>query len=107
MYRNKTVAVVVPAFNVQNLIGRVIETMPDFVDQMIVIDDKSTDQTIQIVESYFSHLGQRLTLIKNEINEGVGGAIAKGYKKALEKDFEIAVVMAGDAQMNPDDLPSL
>jgi cellulose synthase/poly-beta-1,6-N-acetylglucosamine synthase-like glycosyltransferase len=48
MYRDKTVCVVVPAYNEEKLIGRVLETMPDYVDKVVVVDDKSTDKTAEI-----------------------------------------------------------
>lgn len=107
MYKGKTVAVVVPAYNEEKLIGRVIETMPDFVDRIIVVDDCSKDQTGQIVASYQERGGHLIELIRHERNKGVGGAIITGYKRAVEHQSDITVVMAGDAQMDPDDLPSL
>lgn len=107
MYRNKTVGVVVPAYNEELLIGRVIETMPDFVDKIIVVDDKSTDSTAQIVEDYRKKQPDRIILIRHEKNQGVGGAIVSGYHYAREHLINISVVMAGDAQMDPEDLPSL
>ncbi|MFH0925184.1 MAG: glycosyltransferase [bacterium] len=50
---------------------------------------------------------QRIVLIQHEINQGVGGAIATGYKWARDNDFNLAVIMDGDGQMNPNDLPAL
>lgn len=50
MYKDQVVAVVVPAFNEDNLIGQVIETMPDFVDHIIVVDDCSQDKTAQVAQ---------------------------------------------------------
>ncbi len=49
----------------------------------------------------------RLLLINHEKNQGVGGGIASGYKWSRDNDIDIAVVMGGDAQMNPEDLPNL
>ncbi len=54
MYNNKTIAVVVPCYNEENQIGMVIETMPEFVDRIIIVNDKSTDKTADIVRSYFN-----------------------------------------------------
>ncbi len=106
MYFEKTVCVVVPAFNEARQIGRVLETMPDIVDRIVVVDDASRDQTVATVESYCL-TNQRLVLIKHASNQGVGGAIASGYKWARDNDMDVAVVMAGDGQMNPDDLSKL
>ena len=107
MYQGRTVAVVVPAYNEGTLVGSVIETMPDFVDRIIVVDDASQDRTADVVSGYLSQVGERLLLIQHETNQGVGGAIATGYKWCRDHEMDVAVVMAGDAQMAPTDLPAL
>ncbi len=107
MYKNKTVAVVVPAYNEEKLIGKVIETMPDFVDHIVVVDDLSQDRTVEIVNNYVLSSNGRVVLIVLDKNSGVGGAIAKGYKWCRDHQIEATAVMAGDAQMDPDDLPAL
>ena len=109
MYRDKSIAVVVPAYNEETLIGRVIETMPDIVDWIIVVDDDSTDQTSAQVEHYRAKQpwGDKLALIRHDKNQGVGGGIATGYKWVRDHKIDVAVVMAGDAQMDPADLPEI
>jgi len=107
MYHDKSVAVVVPAYNEESLIGQVLETMPEFVGKIIVVDDCSRDGTVDVVASFQDRLEDRLVLIKHERNQGVGAAIATGYKWALEHEMDVTVVMAGDAQMDPADLPRL
>lgn len=106
MYKNNSIMVVVPAHNEQGLIGQVIRTMPDFVDAIVVVDDASRDDTSKVVEDLKAG-NDKLHLIRHDINQGVGWAIACGYKWACDNDYDVAVVMAGDAQMNPDDLPAL
>ncbi len=106
MYKNKSVCVVVPAHNESSLIGRVIETMPEFVDKIVIVDDASNDDTVEIIKKYQAQ-NNHIHLIEHEKNQGVGGAIASGYKWALKNDFDVAVVMAGDGQMSPDDLPAI
>jgi len=107
MYRNKTVAVVVPVYNEEKLIGKVIEAIPDFVDKIITVDDKSTDNSVKILESYSHNQKGRFILLINEHNEGVGGAIIKGYKQAIQEGVDIVVKFDGDAQMDPAELPGL
>jgi len=107
MYKGKSVCVVVPAYNEEKLIGRVIETMPDYVDKIVVIDDKSSDGTVEIVRKYAAESGGRVVLIEHQKNQGVGGAIASGYKWARDNRMDATAVMAGDAQMDPADLPAL
>lgn len=107
MYKGKTVGVVVPAYNEEMLIRQVIETMPAFVDKIIVVDDCSRDKTALVVQSYVDSRPGRVVLIRHEANQGVGGAIATGYKWCRDHSMGATVVMAGDAQMDPDDLPAL
>jgi len=106
MYENKTVAVVIPCHNEETQITRVIETMPDFVDSLIVVDDRSSDGTIATVKA-LAATNARVHLIRHEHNEGVGGAIVTGYKHARDEGIDVTVVMAGDAQMDPNDLPAI
>ena len=106
MYKNKSIVVVVPAYNEETQIGRVIETMPEYVDKIVIIDDVSNDNTVNIVENH-SKMNDKIKLIQHEKNQGVGGAIASGYKWARDNDYDVAVVMAGDGQMNPNDLSNI
>jgi glycosyltransferase involved in cell wall biosynthesis len=52
MLHGKTVAVVVPCYNEETQIGMVIESMPDFVDRIVIVNDKSTDKTKEVVLNY-------------------------------------------------------
>jgi glycosyltransferase involved in cell wall biosynthesis len=106
MYRGKTIAVIIPAYNEEKLVGKVIETIPAFVDHIVVVDDASRDQTGEIVKAC-QKKEARLIYIHHEKNEGVGGAIATGYQWVRDHGRDIGVVMAGDAQMDPQDLPKL
>lgn len=107
MYKDKTVCVVVPAYNEGKLISRVIETMPDYVDKVVIVDDKSTDRTAEIVRNFADQSSERIILISHSENQGVGGAIVTGYKWARDNKIDLTAVMAGDAQMDPADLPNL
>ncbi|SVD60560.1 uncharacterized protein METZ01_LOCUS413414, partial [marine metagenome] len=84
----------------------VIETIPDYIDRIVIIDDFSDDNTVQIIESIIKD-SNRIILLKHDINRGVGGSIETGYIWARDNDMDVAVVMAGDGQMDPDDLPKL
>lgn len=104
MYRGVRVAAVVPAYKEEAHIGTVIRTMPDFVDHIVIVDDCSPDDTSGAARAADDG---RVTLIRHEVNQGVGGAIITAHKAALELGSEINVVMAGDAQMDPQYLPQL
>jgi glycosyltransferase involved in cell wall biosynthesis len=109
MFEGRPVIVVVPAYNEEKLIGRVLETMPALVDRVIVVDDASTDATPRILCEAAIRMGQGLRAIRHTSNAGVGGAIVTGYKAALAEagGGALVAVMAGDAQMDPADLPRL
>jgi glycosyltransferase involved in cell wall biosynthesis len=105
MFEGAKIGVVVPCYNESQLISRVLDTMPGFVDHVYVVDDRSKDNTVEIVQNYIARTPDRpISLIVHEVNQGVGGAITTGYRKAAEDQMDIMVVMAGDAQMNPDEL---
>lgn len=107
MYKGKSVAVVVPCYNEEKLISRVIDTMPDFVDYIVCVDDVSRDRTVEVIEGLRKAQPDRVVLIRLPENEGVGGAISAGYRWARDRNIDATAVMAGDAQMDPADLPAL
>ena len=109
MFENRRVAVVVPAYNEEKLIDRVLDTMPVFVDRVIVVNDASTDGTADALAAAQVRMGGRLRVVHHGKNSGVGAAIVTGYRLAIEEaqGNDLVVVMAGDAQMDPADLPRL
>jgi glycosyltransferase involved in cell wall biosynthesis len=107
MYRQLRVGVVIPAFNESRAIGPTVATTPDFVDVAIVVDDASTDDTTARADDARARTSAELHVVRHTENRGVGGAIATGYRRALELGVDVAVVMAGDGQMDPRDLPAL
>lgn len=106
MYRGQTVGVVVPCYNEALQITKVLDTMPEWIDRVIVVDDCSKDQTSAVVRAY-AHNHPRVRLITHERNGGVGKAISTGYIAARDEGLMITAVMAGDGQMDPVDLPGL
>ncbi len=153
MINNKTIAVVIPAYNEEKQIGLVLETIPDYVDRIILVNDCSTDNTEQLARKFSNKLGcfklpgniktkvgndfynkaneiiekwnqeeikyfaptkvihehtnERLVIINLLKNGGVGSAIARGYKWAKDNNIDCTAVMAGDGQMDPDELSSI
>ncbi|MFC1587528.1 glycosyltransferase family 2 protein [Planctomycetota bacterium] len=104
MLQDHRIAVVIPAYNEEHLLTRTLESVPDFVDDIIVVDDASTDRTAQICNEF---VPGRVILLQHLKNGGVGAAILTGYAGSLARKADIAVVMAADAQMSPLDLPAL
>ena len=106
MYKNKSVAVVVTAHNEEKLVVKVLETLPHWVDKVFVVDDCSDDKTAEVVQQYMK-VDSRVDLIQHDKNRGVGGSIQTGYRVCLENNMDVTVIMNGDAQMHPDDLPHI
>jgi glycosyltransferase involved in cell wall biosynthesis len=104
MLEGKRVAVVVPAHDEEKLIGETVRGIPEFVDRVYIVDDRSTDGTVAAVRAIED---PRVALIEHERNLGVGGAILTGYKQARDDRMDVTAVMAADAQMDPDDLETL
>lgn len=96
----------IPAFNEERNISSVINSIPGFVDKIIVVDDKSIDNTTDIVDGLMK-TNDKLVLLKHTINQGCGGAMATGYKWARNIQVDIAVRMDGDGQMDPGDFEAL
>jgi len=100
MYKNKKIGVVVPAHNEERFVATVIGTMPDFVDKIYVVNDASTDRTVEIVTNEAMQ-NIKLVVINRESNGGVGAAILSGHTRAIQDDMDVIAVMAGDGQMDP------
>ena len=104
MLEGKRVAVVVPAHDEQELIVSTLQGIPGFVDLIYVVDDASKDETFERARSFDD---PRVEVIRHEKNRGVGAAIVTGYTRALSDRVDAVAVMAGDNQMDPDELEAL
>jgi glycosyltransferase involved in cell wall biosynthesis len=155
MLHGKKVAVVVPCYNEETQIGMVIESMPAFVDRIVIVNDKSKDRTAEVVLDYiakdtspkveilpfpnkvvpnrYNEADQvvekmnmeeikyytkqeianknpntdRIILINHLENGGVGAGISSGYKWCKDHEIECVAVMAGDGQMDPNELEDI
>ena len=106
MLEDARIVVVIPAFREAPRLGRVLDGVPGFVDDVIVVDDASDDGTRAVAEARAAR-DARITCIIHSINRGVGAAIVTGYRAALAKSgapHDAFAVMAGDGQMDPHDL---
>lgn len=100
---DRTIAVVVPAYNEARLIRGMLAAVPEFVDHVIVVDDASSDGTSEAARGVL----RPIELLEHPTNQGVGAAIATGCKHALALGAEYTAIMAADGQMDPNDLPAL
>jgi dolichol-phosphate mannosyltransferase len=102
MYKGKRVMVILPALNEAGKVGKVLDKMPrDVVDQVVVVDDGSTDGTAAEAEA------RGAFVIRHPVNRGVGAAIRTGIEHALAHGFDITVVMASDDQDVPAEVTRL
>jgi glycosyltransferase involved in cell wall biosynthesis len=124
MYRDHTVAVVVPAYNEEGLVGTVIDTMPPFVDRVYAIDDASADGTWAEIRRHSERANARrsppekvvadgggpdngdpddrfVVPLRHEDNAGRGRCVKDGYRMAYDAGFDVVAVMDGDGQMDP------
>ncbi|MBV4504371.1 glycosyltransferase family 2 protein [Pseudomonas sp. BW13M1] len=107
MYKNLLVAVVIPCYNEEQKIANVISTMPSLVDRIYLVDDASQDDSIAVAEFTARETSKDIVIIRQPMNSGVGAAICQGYKHAYADNFDLVAVMAGDGQMDPEDLECL
>lgn len=107
MYKNNKITVVIPAYNEQLLLKKTIDSVPEFVDKIVVIDDKSTDNTKQILQQQAQNSPDKIIALYHNKNQGCGGALSTGYKWCITNDIDIAVRMDGDMQMDATEMPTL
>ena len=105
-FRKFNLAVVIPAYHVADEIEEVIRSLPNYLRHIIVVDDASPDNTSELVKALASR-DRRIVLVRHEQNQGVGGAMLTGFKKALDLGAQVVVKIDGDHQMDPAHIPAL
>jgi glycosyltransferase involved in cell wall biosynthesis len=93
------VAVVIPAYRAAGTIEEVIRAVPSFVRHIVVVDDGSGDRTAEAARSVRD---PRVVVVQHELNEGVGGAVLTGYRRAAALGAEIIAKIDADGQMDPE-----
>ena len=106
MYKDHKIAVVIPAYNEGELISETLKGIPNFIDSIYVVQDGSTDDTLLRIEKAQNN-DSRIKIINHSTNKGLGQTLIDGYQYSAKSDNDITVVMAGDNQMDPIDLPNL
>ena len=96
MYRQQSIAYILPAWNESDKIGRAVERMPrSLVDEVIVVDDGSSDNTAS------EALSAGARVLRHEQNQGVGAAIRTGIAWAVRNRIALTGIIAGDNQDDP------
>jgi glycosyltransferase involved in cell wall biosynthesis len=106
MYRDSSVAVVVPAYNEERLIEATLEGVPLFVDSIIVVDDGSTDGTVERAQKFASQ-DMRVSVLEQGQNQGKGAAVVRGLEEVIAAGRDFVVLMDGDNQMPAEYLTAL
>lgn len=101
MLFGQRISVIVPCYREAKLVGQTLNRIPPWVDHICAVDDGSDDETAAAIGNIED---PRVQLVQHPNNLGVGAAITTGYRHALARSSELLVVMAGDNQMDPDDL---
>lgn len=95
-----------PAYNEEHLIAETLLGIPKFVDRIIVVNDASQDSTAKIINK-LKKKNKRIIHIEHKKNKGLGASLSDGYLKSMELRYNITAVMAGDNQMDPNDLKNV
>jgi glycosyltransferase involved in cell wall biosynthesis len=101
------------AYYAESTLRRVLERIPrtvfdDYDCELLVVDDGSDDRTFEIGHEYkASHPEIRITVLRNEYNQGYGGNQKIGYAYAIAHDFDFVALVHGDGQYAPEELPRL
>lgn len=105
------VAIVLPTYNERENVGGILETIFSVFREsgidgsVIVVDDESPDGTARIVKELSKK--HKITIVERKGKRGLGSAYLEGFKKALENNFDVIMVMDADFSHNPKDIPRL
>ena len=105
-FTSYAIATVIPAYRVERDIESVLQNLPAYIKHIIVVDDASPDSSADLVATA-AKKDDRITLIRHAENQGVGGAMISGFRKALELGAQIVIKIDGDGQMDSSHIPAL
>ncbi|MGZ4862853.1 MAG: glycosyltransferase family 2 protein [Halobacteriota archaeon] len=98
---SSTVVVGIPCYNEEVAIGSLVLRASQYADEVVVLDDGSTDKTAEVAR----FAGARVLI--HEVNTGKGAALRDLFQYATQAGFDVLVIIDGDGQHNPDDIPKL
>lgn len=102
---NSNVSVIIPVYNEERNIEYVIEGVEKYCENIIIVDDKSTDKSYEIIKNLQHRFSEKIIVLQNDKNSGIGYSVKKGMKKALELNNDIIIKFDGDNQHLPEDIP--
>lgn len=106
MYKNLVIGITIPAYNEEKLLANTVNGLPDFVDSICIVNDQSTDATGDVGRELAKD-NDKVFLLTNPENLGVGGSIINGNNFLVQKEVDVIAIFAGDNQMPPEYLPML
>lgn len=101
LFREKKCCVIIPTYNNYKTIEQVINDVLEYTDQVIVVNDGSTDKTVEILNKF-----NQIDVVSYPKNKGKGYALRKGFRFAWEKGYEYAITIDSDGQHFASDLPN-
>lgn len=101
LLRSTHFCVIVPTYNNHKTLRRVLDSVLDFTSNLIIVNDGSTDETVEILKHYSQY-----TQIHHPKNLGKGRALRNGFRKAIEMNFEYAITIDSDGQHFASDIPN-
>lgn len=99
-FKQHKVCVIIPTYNNEKSLGNVLESVLKYTDDVIVVNDGSTDSTPQILQSF-----AKIDVVSYPKNVGKGWALRQGFKRALERGYDNAITIDSDGQHFAEDLP--
>lgn len=97
---NKKCCVIIPTYNNATTLAKVIESVMIYANDIFVVNDGSTDNTLEIIQKY-----PNVNLVSYPKNQGKGYALRTGFKAAVDKGFEYAITIDSDGQHFAEDIP--
>jgi len=101
MFREKKCCVIIPTYNNNQTIQQVIRDVLEYTNQVIVVNDGSTDNTKEILREF-----KQIDVVSYSRNKGKGYALRQGFKAAWNKGYEYAITIDSDGQHFASDLPT-
>lgn len=107
MFQNQHCTVLIPVYNESSQITHVIHSLPSFIDALLIVNDASTDETLQVIERLIHH-NPKLIVLSHSVNKGAGASISTGYEWLKNNsNTDIVITVDGDGQMNPNNIEDL
>ncbi len=105
-FETHTIGVIIPYYNAAKHIENVVNKLPVFISKVIIVDDCGKEPIPESLVAQ-SKTSDRIVIVKNEKNLGVGGATKHGFQKAIELELDYAIKVDADDQMDSSYIPDL